>query len=237
MTPQKILIVEDTKRVLDILAFAVGREGYQIIKARDGLTGIFLAKEQMPDLIILDLDSPLSKEISALDTFEVCCDLREEGIAAPILVLIKEEKQKEVMLRAGADDFIIKPFAMQELLGRIQANTWHIGAAPSGKPDILKRLVFGRIIIDLEQIVALKDDEPLDLTQLEFDLLAFLARQPGKVYTRHELLHHVWGYTGFVGDIRAVDVSIRRLREKIEDDPAKPAVIVTRRGCGYLFAI
>ena len=165
MTPQKILIVEDTKRVLDILAFAIGREGYQIIKARDGLTGIFLAKEQMPDLIILDLDSPLSKEISALDTFEVCCDLREEGIAAPILVLIKEEKQKEVMLRAGADDFIIKPFAMRELL------------------------------------------------------------------------HHVWGYTGFAGDIRAVDVSIRRLREKIEDDPAKPAVIVTRRGCGYLFAI
>ena len=126
---------------------------------------------------------------------------------------------------------------MRELLTRVRANTWHITEEPVNNTEAKECLVFGRIVIDLNQIVALKDDVPLDLTQLEFDLLVFLAKEPGKVFKRKDLLYHVWGYTGFTGDVRAVDVSIRRLREKIEDDPANPAVIVTRRGQGYLFAL
>ena len=126
---------------------------------------------------------------------------------------------------------------MRELLERVHANTWHIAVEQVDKAEPIKRLAFGRLVIDLEQVTVLKDGEPLDLTQREFDLLAFLAKEPGKVFTRKELLHHVWDYTGFLGDIRAVDVNIRRLREKIEDDPANPTVIVTRRGHGYLFAL
>ena len=193
----KILILEDDRRILEILAFAVGREGYQIIKASNGPAGIQTAKERLPDLIILDSSS---NDGSAMDIVEVCTCLRKECVTAPILALIKAEEEKQGLLSAGAEDFIIKPFAMRELLTRVRANTWHI-------------------------------------TELEFDLLVFLAKEPGKVFKRKDLLYHVWGYTGFTGDVRAVDVSIRRLREKIEDDPANPAVIVTRRGQGYLFAL
>lgn len=230
----KILILEDDKRILEILAFAVGREGYQIIKANNGPAGIQAAKERLPNLIILDSSS---SEGSAMDIVEVCTCLRKEGVTTPILALIKTEEEKQELLSAGAEDSIIKPFAMWELLERVQTNTWHIAAELADKTETKECLAFGRIVIDLTQIVALKDDVPLDLTQLEFDLLTFLARNPGKVFTRHELLHRVWGYTGFVGGIRAVDVNIRRLREKIEDDPANPTIIVTRRGQGYLFAL
>lgn len=230
----KILILEDDKRVLEILAFAVGREGYQIIKASNGPAGIQAAKERLPDLIILDSSS---NDSSAMDIVEVYTCLRKEGITVSILVLIKEEEEKQELFSAGAEDFIIKPFAMRDLLRRVQANTWHIAADLSDNTESKERLDFGRIIIALDQVIALKDNVPLDLTQLEFDLLAFLAKHPGKVFTRHELLLHVWGYTVFVGDIRAVDVTIRRLREKIEDDPASPTAIVTRRGRGYLFAL
>lgn len=230
----KILILEDDKRILEILAFAVGREGYQIIKASNGPAGIQTAKERLPDLIILDSSS---NDGSAMDIVEVCTCLRKECVTAPILALIKAEEEKQGLLSAGAEDFIIKPFAMRELLTRVRANTWHITEEPVNNTEAKECLVFGRIVIDLNQIVALKDDVPLDLTQLEFDLLVFLAKEPGKVFKRKDLLYHVWGYTAFTGDVRAVDVSIRRLREKIEDDPANPAVIVTRRGQGYLFAL
>ena len=230
----KILILDDDKRILEILAFAVGREGYQIIKASNGPVGIQAAKERLPDLIILDSSS---NDDSATDIVEVCACLRTEGVTASILVLIKAEEEEQALRSAGAEDFIIKPFAMRDLLKRVRANTWHITADQLDNTESKERLVFDRIIIDLAQIIALKDNVPLDLTQLEFDLLAFLARHPGKVFSRHELLLHVWGYASYVGDIRAVDVSIRRLREKIEDDPASPAVIITRRGRGYLFAL
>lgn len=149
-----------------------------------------------------------------MDIVEVCACLRKEGVTVSILALIKAEKEKQELLRAGAEDFIIKPFATRALLRRVQANTWHIAADLADNTESRERLDFGRIIINLDQVIALKDNVPLDLTQLKFDLLAFLAKHPGKVFTRHELLLHVWGYTGFVGDIRAVDVSIRRLREK-----------------------
>lgn len=207
----KILILEDDRRILEILAFAVGREGYQIIKASNGPAGIQTAKERLPDLIILDSSS---NDGSAMDIVEVCTCLRKECVTAPILALIKAEEEKQGLLSAGAEDFIIKPFAMRELLTRVRANTWHITEEPVNNTEAKECLVFGRIVIDLNQIVALKDDVPLDLTQLEFDLLVFLAKEPGKVFKRKDLLYHVWGYTGFTGDVRAVDVSIRRLGKK-----------------------
>lgn len=211
--------------MLDILAFAVGREGYTVFRCADGLEGIQLAEERTPDMIVLDLNT------SIMSSLDACRGLREEGISAPILVCTPSDHEQDEMLNAGADDCIQKPFAMKELLSKIRTNTWHLN---SGNMVGATRLqVLGRIAIDLDQLKVMKDGEVLNLTQREFDLISFLAKEPGKVHTREDLMHSVWEYTGFVGDVRAVDVSIRRLREKIEDDPANPTIIITKRGRGY----
>lgn len=226
---KSVLIIEDDKRVLDILAFAVGREGYTVFRCADGLQGIQLAEERTPDLIVLDLNT------SAMSSLDACRGLREEGIVAPILVCTPSDHEQDEMLNVGADDCIQKPFAMKELLSKIRTNTWHLN---SGNMVGATRLqVLGRIAIDLDQLKVMKDGEVLNLTQREFDLISFLAKEPGKVHTREDLMHSVWEYTGFVGDVRAVDVSIRRLREKIEDDPANPTIIITKRGRGYFLAL
>ncbi len=225
---KSVLIIEDDKQVLDILAFAVGREGYAVFRCTDGLEGIQLAEERAPDLIVLDLDT------SPMSNMEVCCGLREEDIAAPILVCTPSDHRQDEILNAGADDCIQKPFAMKELLLKIRTNTWHLNGGDTVRSARLQML--GRIAIDPEQVKVFKDGSALDLTQREFDLISFLAKEPGKVYSREDLMHAVWEYTGFVGDVRAVDVSIRRLREKIEDDPANPTIIITKRGRGYYFA-
>ena len=211
--------------MLDILAFAVGREGYTVFRCADGLEGIQLAEERTPDMIVLDLNT------SIMSSLDACRGLREEGISAPILVCTPSDHEQDEMLNAGADDCIQKPFAMKELLSKIRTNTWHLN---SGNMVGATRLqVLGRIAIDLDQLKVMKDGEVLNLTQREFDLISFLAKEPGKVHTREDLMHSVWEYTGFVGDVRAVDVSTRRLREKIEDDPANPTIIITKRGRGY----
>ena len=211
--------------MLDILAFAVGREGYTVFRCADGLQGIQLAEERTPDLIVLDLNT------STMSSLDACRGLREEGISAPILVCTPSDHEQDEMLNVGADDCIQKPFAMKELLSKIRTNTWHLN---SGNMVGATRLqVLGRIAIDLDQLKVMKDGEVLNLTQREFDLISFLAKEPGKVHTREDLMHSVWEYTGFVGDVRAVDVSTRRLREKIEDDPANPTIIITKRGRGY----
>ena len=211
--------------MLDILAFAVGREGYTVFRCADGLQGIQLAEERTPDMIVLDLNT------STMSSLDACRGLREEGISAPILVCTPSDHEQDEMLNVGADDCIQKPFAMKELLSKIRTNTWHLN---SGNMVGATRLqVLGRIAIDLDQLKVMKDGEVLNLTQREFDLISFLAKEPGKVHTREDLMHSVWEYTGFVGDVRAVDVSIRRLREKIEDDPANPTIIITKRGRGY----
>lgn len=232
---KKLLIIEDNKKVLEILAFALGREGYEIIQANDGLSGLQLAEECSPDLIVLDLAPPVTDGAPAVGNLEVCRGLREGG-RVPVLVFTLMDEEKNDLLNAGADDYIHKPFAMKELLAKVRVNTWHLDVPAVGRAGIAKRLVLGRIIIDPEQAVALKDGNILALTQREFDLLAFLAKEPGRVFSREELMRQVWDYGDYLGGLRAVDVSIRRLREKIEDDPSEPAIIVTRRGRGYLFA-
>ena len=229
-----ILIVEDEQNIVDILSFNLGREGYDTLEAYDGPTGLQLALEQNPDLILLDLMLP------GMNGFDVCRKVRESGSTTPILMLTarEEETDKVLGLELGADDYITKPFSMRELLARVKANIRRVSMpAQNGQPAEQSKdaVRLGRVTIDRERAAVLKDGKPLDLTQREYDLICFLAAQPGKVFSREALMEHVWNYEGYVGDVRAVDVAVRRLREKIEDDPAVPKFIMTKRGMGYFF--
>ena len=232
---KRILIVEDEKNIVDILTFNLNREGYETLEAYDGASGLQLALEQNPDLILLDLMLP------KMNGFDVCRNLRKENRSTPVIMLTarEEETDKVLGLELGADDYITKPFSMRELLARVKANIRRsemaapaAGAAPASAAG---RMDLGRIAIDQDLMVVYKDGRPLELTQREYELLKFLASQPGKVFSREALMEHVWNYEGYVGDVRAVDVAVRRLREKIEDDPAAPKFIVTKRGMGYFF--
>ncbi len=232
---KRVLIVEDEKNIVDILSFNLTREGYETLEAFDGHSGLQLALEQNPDLILLDLMLP------KMNGFDVCKAIRAQNRRAPIIMLTarEEETDKVLGLELGADDYITKPFSMRELLARVKANirrTEMLSAVPSAPaPTPAAPSSGGRITIDADQMMVFKDGAPLDLTQREYELIKFLASQPGKVFSREALMEHVWNYEGYVGDVRAVDVAIRRLREKVEDDPASPQFILTRRGQGYLF--
>ena len=230
---KRVLIVEDEKNIVDILSFNLSREGYDTLEALDGKTGLQLALEQDPDLILLDLMLP------EMNGFDVCRTLRQQGKTTPIIMLTarEEETDKVLGLELGADDYITKPFSMRELLARVKANIRRSDmdalTAPPTKGG--SKLDLGRVVVDTDLLVVYKDGKALDLTQREYELIKFLASQPGKVFSREALMEHVWNYEGYVGDVRAVDVAVRRLREKLEDDPASPTFIVTRRGLGYLF--
>ena len=225
---KKLLVIEDNKRVLEILAFALGREGYQIIRADNGPYGLRLAKEYQPGLVILDLEQ---KEP---DKFDVCWELREAGIHKPILLFLSSEKEADMLSALNLSiGYIQTPFHMKELLMLINANIWGVGGeVNSGNPA--RFLAFGRIEIDTEQSLVLKDGLPIELTQKEYDLICCLASEPGRVFSREELFELVWNYS-YIGETRLVDITVRRLREKIEDVPSCPKTIVTRRGRGYAF--
>ena len=228
-----VLVIEDEKNIVDILNFNLTREGYTVLEAYDGQAGIQLALEHDPDLILLDLMLP------KVNGFDVCRTLREEGSAAPIIMLTarEEETDKVLGLELGADDYITKPFSMRELLARVKANIRRREMVPPAAPveEGEGTLIRGRIAVDRDRMTVRKDGAPLDLSQREYDLICLLAAQPGKVFPREVLMERVWNYEGFVGDVRAVDVAIRRLREKLEDDPASPTFIMTKRGMGYYF--
>ena len=228
---KRVLIVEDEKNIVDILSFNLVREGYETLEAFDGQTGLQLALEQNPDLILLDLMLP------KMNGFDVCKAIRAQNRSAPIIMLTarEEETDKVLGLELGADDYITKPFSMRELLARVKANIRRTEMLTATAPAKAAPAAAGRIAIDSDQMVVFKDGAPLDLTQREYELVKFLASQPGKVFSREALMEHVWNYEGYVGDVRAVDVAIRRLREKVEDDPASPQFILTRRGQVYLF--
>ena len=231
---KRVLIVEDEKNIVDILRFNLNREGYETLEAYDGSTGLSLARSEQPDLILLDLMLP------KMNGFDVCRSLREGGCSTPVIMLTarEEETDKVLGLELGADDYITKPFSMRELLARVKANirrTEMLTAQSEARPAGGQRLERGRISIDIDAMIAAKDGRPLDLTQREYELLKYLASQPGKVFSREALMEHVWNYEGYVGDVRAVDVAVRRLREKFEDDPANPQFIKTKRGMGYYF--
>ncbi len=227
---KKILIVEDERNIVDILAFNLAREGYSTLEALDGALGFQLAMEKDPDLILLDLMLP------KMDGFEVCRRLREAGKATPIIMLTarEEETDKVLGLELGADDYITKPFSMRELLARVKSNIrrTEMQSQPAANPN---QVEIGRLRIDLDAMMVYKDGAPVDLTQREYELVRLLSSKPGQVFSRELLMEKVWNYEGYVGDVRAVDVAIRRLREKLEDDPAAPEFVLTRRGLGYAF--
>ena len=228
---KRILIVEDEKNIVDILSFNLAREGYQVLEAYDGKAGLQLALEQNPDLILLDLMLP------EMNGFDVCRALRTENRSTPVIMLTarEEEADKVLGLELGADDYITKPFSMRELMARVKANIRRTVMQRSGSAEGAMS-AGGGLTINPENYQVCKRDKPIDLTQREYELLTFLASHPGKVYSRTDLMEQVWNY-GYVGDdVRTVDVTVRRLREKIEDDPASPTLILTRRGVGYYFS-
>lgn len=229
---KKILVVEDEKAIADILEFNLKKEGYNVTCAYDGQDGLDKAKEINPDLILLDVMLP------KLDGFEVCKAVRKFSNVPIIMVTAREEEVDKVLgLELGADDYITKPFSMRELMARVKANVRRgfATAEESTSAGDENKLVFGNIVINLRSLDLKKNGEHIELTPREFDLIKFLATQPNQVFSREELMEKVWQYD-YYGDLRTIDVTVRRLREKIEDDPANPVLIVTRRGAGYMFA-
>jgi two-component system response regulator VicR len=229
MDAKKVLIVEDEKSISDIIQFNLKKEGFEVDTAYDGESGLEKALNGKPDLILLDVMLPL------LDGFEICKKVRESS-AVPILMLTakEEEVDKVLGLELGADDYITKPFGMRELIARIKANFRRIDLDDSDKGDPSNVQEYGDLSIDTNRYEARKHGEPLELTLREFELLQYLAQKENKVFSREQLLSDVWGYEYF-GDIRTVDVTVRRLREKLEDDSGNPKYIMTKRGIGYYF--
>ena len=228
-----VLIVEDEKSIVDIVRFNLEKEGYAVLTAYDGEAGLNAALESRPDLILLDVMLP--KMIG----FDVCRILRERGDNVPVIMLTAREGEadKVLGLEIGADDYITKPFSMKELMARVKANIRRTSmqqaapAEPAGAPD------GGGLVINAESYQVSQRGRPIDLTQREYELLAFLAASPGKVYSRVDLMEQVWNYEYVGDDVRTVDVTVRRLREKIEENPASPVYILTRRGAGYYFSV
>ena len=237
MDKQKtVLIVEDEKNIVDILRFNLQREHYNTIEAYDGEDGLNKARTENPDLILLDVMLP--KMIG----FDVCRQLRQEGNNVPVIILTarEEETDKVLGLEIGADDYITKPFSMRELIARVGANIRRSAmiASSAGTTAAEKAMpVSGDLSINTDSHQVFRAGKAIDLTQREYELLTILASHPNKVYSRVDLMEQVWNY-GYVGDdVRTVDVTVRRLREKIEKDPANPTYILTRRGAGYYFSV
>lgn len=225
---EKILVVDDEKPIVDILKYNLDKEGYDVLTAYDGEEAVNIALSEDPDLILLDIMLPKQ------DGFSVCKKVRER-LTCPIIMLTAkgEEVDKVLGLELGADDYITKPFSMRELIARVKANLRR--QAISGFLDEQELIKIKDLEIDLKSYLLKKKDVPLELTFREFELIKFLASQPGQVFSREKLLEEVWGYE-YYGDIRTVDVTVRRLREKVEDDPANPEYILTKRGIGYYFS-
>ncbi|MCI8867109.1 MAG: response regulator transcription factor [Anaerotignum sp.] len=227
---KKILIVDDEKNIRDIIIYNLKKEGYQILQAADGEEGVRLAMEEEPDLILLDIMMP------KMDGYEACKKIREKK-NTPIIMLTAraEEVDKVLGLEFGADDYVTKPFGVRELMARVKANLRKAAfrAEPAADAPVAGS-AFERLDLNPDRYEVRKDGKIIDLTLREFELLKFLSGQKGQVFSRETLLEKVWGYEYF-GDVRTVDVTIRRLREKIEDDPGKPVYILTKRGVGYYF--
>ena len=228
---KKILIVEDERAIVEILKFNLAREGYETLEALDGEAGLQLGLTGDPDLILLDVMLP------KMNGFDICAKLRDAGSTVPIIMLTarEEETDKVFGLEAGADDYMTKPFSMRELLARVRANIRRRSLDLNARKSVGKLIEAKGLTIDPATFSVMRNGQAVDLTQKEYDLLLYLVQARGTVFPREELMQKVWNYD-YYGDMRTVDVTVRRLREKIEDDPGKPARIMTRRGVGYYFA-
>ena len=231
---KKILIVDDEKTIVDILSFNLRREGYEITCAYDGGEGLEKALGENPDLVLLDIMLPV------MDGFEVCREIRKKSNVPIIMLTAREEENDKVLgLEIGADDYITKPFSVKELAARVKSNIRRnsVMLPPEERADAQDGTVIrvSDLEIDTTRMEIYKNGERLDLTLREYELVKYLASQPGRVCSREELMRDIWNYD-YYGDLRAVDVAVRRLREKIEDNSAEPKYIVTRRGAGYYFA-
>ena len=233
-----ILIVDDEKPIVDILIYNLAKEGYKTIEAYDGETAINMAFEQKPDLILLDIMLP------KVDGLTVCKKIRNSLNIPIIMISAKDEEIDKILgLELGADDYITKPFSVRELVARVKANLRK--AELNNQKEVTqnnyqndnnhtedKMILIGELYINLDKFEVKVRNKPIDLTLREFEVLRYLANQPGQVVTREDLLEKVWGYE-YYGDIRTVDVTIRRIREKIEQDTSSPKLLITKRGVGY----
>ncbi|AQP54295.1 DNA-binding response regulator [Vagococcus penaei] len=225
---KKILVVDDEKPISDIVKFNLTKEGYEVYTAFDGEEAVEMVTEVEPDLILLDLMLPKK------DGLEVCREVRKNYDMPIIMVTAKDSEIDKVLgLELGADDYVTKPFSNRELVARVKANLRRQGQ-PKQKPEEeeTNELSVGALTIHPDAYIVSKRGETIELTHREFELLHYLAKHIGQVMTREHLLQTVWGYDYF-GDVRTVDVTVRRLREKIEDNPSHPTWLVTRRGVGY----
>ena len=231
MSGEKILIVEDERAVARGLEYGLTAEGFSVLWARTGNEALALTRNEAPHLIVLDIRLP---DISG---FDVCRTLRSEGKRQPILMLTArdEEVDKILGLELGADDYLVKPYSLRELVSRIRAllrRTYGDLAMPTADG---RRLVFGAVEVDLERMLVTRRGQITELTPIEFRLLRHLVSQPARPASREQLIEAIWGYDSDLGNDRTVDVHMRHLRQKLEDDPSDPRWLVTVRGVGYKF--
>ena len=227
-----ILAVDDESSILDLLKFNLEKEGFNFISAEDGEEGINKVLNEKPDLLLLDVMIP------KMDGLSVCKKIRQENINIPIIMLSArgEEIDKVLGLEIGADDYITKPFSPREVIARIKANLRKFDKNKSVEEEQKNQIAVGSLILDLDKFEAIvRGTTVTDLTRREFEVLKFLAQKPGQIVTRETLLEKVWGYE-YYGDIRTVDVTVRRIREKIEKNTSNPKIITTKRGVGYYLA-
>ena len=227
-----ILAVDDESSILDLLKFNLEKEGFNFISAEDGEEGINKVLNEKPDLLLLDVMIP------KMDGLSVCKKIRQENINIPIIMLSArgEEIDKVLGLEIGADDYITKPFSPREVIARIKANLRKFDKNKSAEEEQKNQIAVGSLILDLDKFEAIvRGTTVTDLTRREFEVLKFLAQKPGQIVTRETLLEKVWGYE-YYSDIRTVDVTVRRIREKIEKNTSNPKIIITKRGVGYYLA-
>ncbi|GAA0369409.1 response regulator YycF [Alkalibacterium iburiense] len=226
---KKILVVDDEKPISDIVKFNLEKEGFEVVTAYDGEEALEKVEEENPDLIVLDLMLP------KIDGLEVCREVRKTKDTPIIMVTAKDQEIDKVLgLELGADDYVTKPFSNRELVARVKANVRRQTSNQNVEPakEETNDIEVGDLIVHPDAYIVSKRGETIELTHREFELLHYLAQHIGQVMTREHLLETVWGYDYF-GDVRTVDVTVRRLREKIEDSPSHPNFLVTRRGVGY----